>query len=152
MLNRSLSAACSAGAEATGAVRDEDERDEDERDGAAAGAGAAENVWAGAAELVEPENTCWPADDVTPLPALLPPPVDVLPPERAGGFVRSAEAGASLRATLGVLNPGALFADSAVGADAAGVLGAAAAGAGAGAATENEAGAKPPVGRDAVIV
>lgn len=118
MLNRSLSAACSAGAEAAGAVRDEDERD-----GRAAGAGAVENVWAGVAELVEPENTCWPADDVTLLPALLPPPVDVLPPERDGGFVRSAEAGASLRATLGVLNPGALFAVSAVGADAAGVLG-----------------------------
>ncbi|MFP5363573.1 MAG: hypothetical protein ACLGI5_12685 [Thermoleophilia bacterium] len=84
----------------------------------------------------------------------MPPPVDVLPPERDGGFVRSAEAGASLRATLGVLNPGALFAVSAVGAAAAGVLGFAAAGAaaGAGAATVNDAGAKPPVVRAAVIV
>ena len=101
---------------------------------------------------MEPENTCWPdADEVTLL-AELPPLLDVVPPERAGGFVRSAEAGASLRATLGVLNPGALFAVSAAGAAAAGVLGCAAVGAGAGAATANDAGAKPPVGRDAVIV
>ena len=83
------------------------------------------------------------------LAALSPPAVDVVRPDDAGGFVRSAEAGASLRATLGALKPGADFAVAA-GADAAGVLGCgcgAGAAAGAGAATENDATAKPPVGR-----
>ena len=97
--------------------------DADVRDVRAAGAGAVVNVWLAGADDVEPENTCWPEDDVTPLPALLPPPDDVVRPEFAGGFVRSSDAGASLRATFGALNPGALRAVSAAGADAVGVLG-----------------------------
>ena len=136
-----------------GAVRDVDE---DERDGAAAGAGAVANVWTGAAAgAVEPENTAWPVgEEVTVLGALRGAGAvrDVLLVERAGAVERSAAAGVWLRATFGVRNDGALLAGSAAGAVAAGVLGRAAAGAGAGAATENDAGAKPPVGRDAVIV
>ncbi|HWI07649.1 MAG TPA: hypothetical protein VNT54_09050 [Solirubrobacteraceae bacterium] len=131
--------------------------DDDERDGAAAGAGAVANVWTGAAAgAVEPENTAWPVgEEVTVLGAFLGAGAvrDGLLLERAGAVERSAAAGVWLRATFGVLNDGALLAGCAAGAAAAGVLGcAAAAGAGAGAATENDAGAKPPVGRDAVIV
>ena len=130
---------------------------EAERDGRAAVAGAGANDCAGAACAVEPEKTCCPEVDVTllgatfVLPAASPPPLVVLRPDVDGGFVRSAEAGASLRATLGDLNPGVDLAVAA-GAEAAGVLGCAAAGAGAGAATVNDATAKPPVGRVAETV
>ena len=101
MLNRSLSAACWAGAEEAG-VRDA----VDERVGRTAGAGVVANVWTGAAAwAVEPENTCWPEEDVTvPLRAG----AVVCAAERLGAaVVRSAEAGAWLRATLGVRNVGA---------------------------------------------
>ena len=63
--------------------------------------------------------------------------------------VRSAEAGAWLRATLGDRNRGAVCAVAAAGgvfcADGAGVAASAAT-------TLNDAGANPPVGREAVIV
>lgn len=152
MLNRSLTAACGAGTAAPEDVLREVLREAAVRDGVAAD-GAVENVGCCVAAAVEPENTCWPEDDVTVLAALLllpalPPLLDVVPPD-FGGLVRSAEAGASLRATLGDLNAGAVLADSADGAAAAGVLDCAGAAAGVGAATVNDAGANPPVGREA---
>lgn len=155
MLNRSLAAACEAGAgaEAAGAGRD----DGVERDGRVAGAGAAANVCAGAAACgVEPENTRCPVAVVTLPVARLPARDGLLLPVRAGAVVRrSAAAGAWLRATLGVLNFGAGRActgAAAAGAGCGDAAGAGAAGAGAGATTLKDAGAKPPVGRVAVTV
>ena len=160
MLNRSLSAACAAGAVA--GVRD---AVADERDGRAAGAGVVENVWTGAAcaEVATGagagavENTRWPDGAVTTvllvLALLLAAAAGVRALER-GAVVRSPEAGAWLRATLGDLNAGAVRAVC-VGAAAAAGADVSAAGAGAaacGATTLKDAGAKPPVGRVAVIV
>ena len=100
-------------------------RDDAVRDGLAVAGAVVANVGAAAA-AVEPENTCWPEGDVTllatlPLPALFPPLPEVVPPD-FGGVVRSAVAGASLRATFGLLNAGAVLEDCTGGAVAAGVL------------------------------
>ena len=148
-----------------GAGRDAD----DERDGVAAGAGAVENVWTGAAAgAVEPENTCCPVAVVT-VPdeprgavvargAVAARGAVVLPLERAGAVARrSAEAGAWLRATFGVLNCGdgrvACCCCCCAGALVAGADGCAGVGAAAaGATTRKDAGAKPPVAFEAVIV
>jgi len=158
LLNRSLSAACAAGAVA--GVR---EAVADERDGRTAGAGVVENVWTGAACAEAAtgagavENTRWPDGAVTTvrlvLALLLAAAAGVRAVER-GAVVRSPEAGAWLRATLGDLNAGAVRAVC-VGAAAAAGDDVCAAGAGAaacGASTLKDAGAKPPVGRVAVIV
>ena len=131
---------------------------EDERDGLAAGAGAVENVCAGAAWAVEPENTCWPVEDVTllpdvtVLPAELPPLPEVLLSERAGGSSALPRPEPRCGRPWGSRTLSCSWPSKPSERLRRGCSACARRAPLPGAATENEAGAKPPVGREAVMV